>query len=178
MRPHHLAQLALHHGPRLLDRRPVVPRDLDDLQRVADRCKGIAELVRQRGEELILATVGIAEPLALCVQSGMRIRELEQRIAHLVLSSSSPHRRAQGADERGDANGPFQNGDVAEQRQRRGCHRRVGADANEQDDGNLRPGRLGGSALSRELAIVASGDDFLRQHDRADTLAHVTREGN
>jgi hypothetical protein len=58
----HLPKLALDDAARVLvDRR--VLGELHDLQRVADRRQRVAQLVGERGEELVLAAVGVAQRL-------------------------------------------------------------------------------------------------------------------
>ncbi len=57
---HHLPQLALDDLARVVVHR-LVARELHDLHRVADRCERVAQLVRERGEELVLAQVGIVQ---------------------------------------------------------------------------------------------------------------------
>ncbi len=60
--PREVLHLAAHHLARPLAHRAVVGH-AQDLDRVADRRQGIPQLVREHGEELVLATVGVAQLL-------------------------------------------------------------------------------------------------------------------
>ena len=59
----HVLDLILDDLDRPLEVRAVEPFDLHDLHGVADRRQGIAQLVREHGEELVLPLVGLLEDL-------------------------------------------------------------------------------------------------------------------
>jgi hypothetical protein len=59
-KPDQLRQLALHHGPHILDSL-VRPCQSNDLQAVPDRSKRIAQLMRQCGKKLVFATVRVPQ---------------------------------------------------------------------------------------------------------------------
>ena len=63
--PHHLPQLPLHHVARLRQHRRVRRRraSRSDLERVADGRERVAQLVRERRQELVLAAVGLEQRL-------------------------------------------------------------------------------------------------------------------
>ena len=56
--PHHLAQLALHRGHGQRARPGVAVAALQHFEHVAERREGIPQLVRQRGQELVLLAIG------------------------------------------------------------------------------------------------------------------------
>ena len=58
---HHVADLALHHFPDLAHRRRIVAAQAHHRQAVADRRQRITQLVRQGGQELGLAAVGLGQ---------------------------------------------------------------------------------------------------------------------
>jgi hypothetical protein len=65
--------------------------------------------------ELVLAAIGIAQPLALRPQGGLGLGEVDQMISYLVLPAPRSDRGSQSTDQRRHPNRPLQDGDVAEQ---------------------------------------------------------------
>ncbi len=61
--PHHLADLPLHDRARAGDRLGVVFRHAHDVESRADRRQRVAELVGERGEEFVLAAIGLLQRL-------------------------------------------------------------------------------------------------------------------
>lgn len=57
----HVVDLALHHFAQALDRLLVVGRALHHFECVAQRCERVAQLVREDGDELVLAAVGVLQ---------------------------------------------------------------------------------------------------------------------
>jgi hypothetical protein len=58
--PHHVRELAVHHVARARRHRRQFAHPAQDLQPRADRRQRIAQLVRERGDEFVLAPVGLA----------------------------------------------------------------------------------------------------------------------
>ena len=136
--PHHVTDLAIHDlvgGHRGLAR----SGEAQQTQRVADGREGIAQLVRQRGEEPVLALVGL---LAL----------LEMR-PRLVLPGTGAQRAAHGTHQRRDANRPLEQRDVAERLPRSSCHLRIGAGTRKKQDRKVGPRGLSGEQR-REPTVV------------------------
>ena len=78
------------------------------LERAADRRQRIAQLVREHGQEFVLAPVGLAHRLQVTFALG-------QVRAQLVLAHAAAQDAAQRADQRRNAHRPLQHRDVAEQ---------------------------------------------------------------
>ncbi len=77
----HIAGLAVHHLERPLAHRFIAPSLPQDLDGVDDRGQGVSELVRQRGEELVLAAARLLERLlgAVLLAHVAQHREVETR---------------------------------------------------------------------------------------------------
>ena len=58
-----MVDLARHHVANLRRLRAVGSRPLQDLEAVADRRKGVAQFVGERGQELVLAPIRLAQGL-------------------------------------------------------------------------------------------------------------------
>jgi hypothetical protein len=150
-----VVDLPVHHFPDLR-RRLGGARQAQQVHRVADRRERVAQLVRERGEELVLAAVGL---LAL-LQVGAR----------LVLAPARAQRAAHRAGERGHAHRALEQRHVAERGERARDRRRVGAGTREQQHRQVGPGRLPCDHL-RE-ARVAVEQRFLGDQQRAAPRAH------
>ena len=130
------------------------------LERVADRRQRVAQLVRERGEELVLALVGL---LAL----------LEMRPC-LVLPLAGAQRAAHGAHQRGDANRPLEQRDVAERPRVLSRDLRIGPGTRKQQDREVRPRGLSGE--QRREPTVAPRERLLGNHDGGRAPLELERE--
>ena len=100
--------LPLHHcarrrGARVFER----ARQFQDLEAVQDRRQRIAQLVAERGQELVLAAVGGAQRL-------LDLLPLGEVAANLVLARPRANRRLRGAQQGGDARRPLEQRHVAQ----------------------------------------------------------------
>ena len=110
-------------------------RQFQDLEAVHDRRERVAQLVAERGEELVLAAIGGAQRL-------LGLLPLGEVAADLILARSRANRGLRGAQQRGDARRPLEQRDVAERAPRFRGLRRVGARARQDQDRQVGPRRL------------------------------------
>jgi hypothetical protein len=121
-----------------------------DLHRIADRRERISQLVRERGQKLVLAPVSLFS--------------LPKIAARLVLALARPQCRAHGACERREADRPVEQSHVAQQLDQPCSRRRIRAAAGEQQYGKVRPGLLAADHFRQQRA-TAGRDRFLgNQH--------------
>ena len=107
----------------------------EQVQRVADRCERIAQLMAQHREELILAACGLGERVA-------RALEVFQMGADLVLPLACAQRGAHGAHQCGQPQRTLEHGDVAELRDRVADLLGIGATARQHEHRQVRPAGL------------------------------------
>ena len=134
------------------------------LQRVADRRQRVAQLVRQRRQELVLAPVGL---LALH-QVGTR----------LVLAIARAHGAANGARQCGDAHRALEQRDVAQRANRLGNGPRIGAAPRQNQDRQVRPRRLTrdqGGGAGRPRSASASSASSMAAAPRSSSRATQSR---
>jgi hypothetical protein len=88
--PHHLVELPLHHVARVAREVGALVGELEQREAVAQRRERVAQLVRERGEELVLAPVGGTQRLLgaapldhLALQRPVRRLDLVGAATHL-----------------------------------------------------------------------------------------------
>ena len=86
-------ELALHHAARLVERRRVAGAALQDRERVAQRRERVAQLVRQRGEELVLPPVGVLERRQRALLLGDVADDAEHPLAAVGAAQDAAARR-------------------------------------------------------------------------------------
>jgi hypothetical protein len=90
---HHVAELQLHHAPRPLDQRRVVFGQLQQLQAVTKRRERITQLVRERGQELVFATIHLVQGLAARFERRIQLGERGGGLARAALAFAKRHVR-------------------------------------------------------------------------------------
>ena len=134
--PDQVMDLPLHHRAGRQRARVVKGAgQLQDLEAVQDRRERIAQLVAERRQELVLAAIGAAQRLLV-------LEALGKVAADLVLARARANRRLRRAEQRGDADRPLEQRDVAERAPGFRRFRRVGAGSRQDQNRQIRPGRL------------------------------------
>src|SRR5262249_35475914 len=139
-----------------------------DEDRIADGSERIAKLVREDGEELVLAPVVRA-------QRFLGSLAIEQVAVDLVLPLARAQRSPGRADERRDARRALENRHVAEELHRAGDRRRVCALVRDDEHRQIRPRGLSLHPLHEKPALVA-GQRLLWKKNGAGAGIELTRE--
>ncbi len=98
--PRHVPDLPLDHVAGELDQRRVVGRLPQDVDRVEHRGQGVAQLVGEHGEELILAAVGVGQLLGLTAELHLELLAIGGVADHLGEALELAPLVAQGGHDR------------------------------------------------------------------------------
>ncbi len=134
-----------------------------------ERSERVAQFVAERGQEFVLALVAEAQGL-------FGPRPLTEVRSDLVLPLARAQRGAHGTQQRGDPQGPLQNGDVAQPPHRLAGGRGCGSGIRQDKYRQVGPGRLV-VQYPGQLSIVLRGDGLLGNDQHAHPLGHFLECG-